>query len=67
MKTRLFFLFLFLICTLSCTNEKKTDAITTFTPNPDGKHRYLKVTPEQAGVIRQYFIDLITRRPTKYQ
>lgn len=43
------------------------DAITTFTPNPDGKHRYLEVTPEQAGVIRQYFIDLITRKPTKYQ
>jgi hypothetical protein len=43
------------------------DAITTFTPDPEGKHSYLKVTPEQAGLIRQYFIDLITRKPEKYK
>jgi hypothetical protein len=43
------------------------DAVTTFTPDPEGKHSYLKVTPAQAGVIRQYFIDLITQKPAKFR
>ena len=49
------------------TMSVSDDAITTFTPNPKGKHSYLSVTPEQAKVIRQYFIDLITQKPLKYQ
>ena len=43
------------------------DAISTFTPDPKGKHSYLKVTPEQAAAIRRYFIDLITQKPLKYR
>lgn len=43
------------------------NAITTFTPDPDGKHSYLKVTPGQAEIIRQYFIDLITQKPARYK
>jgi inosine-uridine nucleoside N-ribohydrolase len=43
------------------------DAITTFTPDPNGKHSYLKVTPGQADIIRQYFIDLITQKPARFQ
>ncbi len=42
------------------------DAITHFTPDPAGKHSYLSVTPEQAARVRQYFIDLITQRPVRY-
>ena len=43
------------------------NATTTFAPDPKGKHSYLSVTPEQANVIRQYFIDLITQKPLKYK
>lgn len=43
------------------------DAITHFTPDPAGRHSYLTASPEQATVIRQYFIDLITQRPAKYK
>lgn len=43
------------------------DAITHFTPGPSGRHSYLTVKPEQAAKVRQYFIDLITKRPNKYK
>lgn len=40
---------------------------TNFVSDANGTHSYLKVTPEQADTIRNYFIDLITQRPEKYR
>ena len=51
----------------SGTISVSDNAITTFTPDPKGRHSYLKVTPEQAKVIREYFVSLITQKPLKYQ
>lgn len=45
-------------------NENGT---TSFIPDTDGAHSFLKVTPGQADTIRNYFIDLITQRPEKYK
>ena len=39
------------------------DGLTTFTPQSDGRHRYLSVTPEQAAAIREHFVEIITRKP----
>lgn len=41
--------------------------ITRFTPDEKGKHKYLTVTEQQREQIRDYFIDLITQKPKKYQ
>ncbi|MDR2956233.1 MAG: nucleoside hydrolase [Prevotella sp.] len=41
--------------------------ITTFAPSENGKHSYLKVTQQQADTIKQYFVDLVTQKPLKYQ
>lgn len=41
--------------------------ITRFTPDEKGKHKYLTVTEQQRERIREYFIDLITQKPKKYQ
>jgi inosine-uridine nucleoside N-ribohydrolase len=41
--------------------------ITRFTPDKNGKHKYLTVTERQREQIRDYFIDLITQKPKKYQ
>ena len=43
------------------------NGVTTFISDPNGKHSYLKATPEQGKAIRQYFIDLITQKPLKYK
>lgn len=40
--------------------------ITTFTPQSDGRHRYLSVTPEQAEAIKEHFVELITRKPNNH-
>lgn len=42
------------------------EAITVFTPETNGKHKYLTINEEQAKSIKKYFIDLITKRPNKY-
>jgi inosine-uridine nucleoside N-ribohydrolase len=39
------------------------DEFTAFTPNPTGKHRYLKVNAEQAESVKKRFIELITTPP----
>lgn len=41
--------------------------VTRFTPSSDGRHSYLMVSEEQANLIRNYFIKLITLKPLKYQ
>lgn len=41
--------------------------ITRFIPDEKGKHKYLTVTEQQRKQIRDYFIDLITQKPKKYQ
>ena len=43
--------------------EVLADAFTTFTPKPTGKHRYLKVNAEQAEIVKNRFIELITTPP----
>ena len=40
---------------------------TTFTPDANGKHRYLTVNESQAQVIKDYFINFITQKPAKYK
>lgn len=40
---------------------------TNFVSDANGTQSYLKVTPEQADTIRNYFIHLITQRPEKYK
>lgn len=40
---------------------------TAFVPSPDGKHRILSVTPEQAEAIKEYFIKLISSRPARHR
>src|SRR5690606_32345613 len=39
------------------------DGFTVFAPNPNGKHRYLKVNAEQTESVKKRFIELITRPP----
>ncbi|WP_255412393.1 nucleoside hydrolase [Dysgonomonas sp. Marseille-P4361] len=41
--------------------------IVRFKPSSDGNHNYLMVTKDQAEVIKDYFVQLITKRPLKYQ
>ncbi|MEA4917954.1 nucleoside hydrolase [Proteiniphilum sp.] len=41
--------------------------VTRFTPHEDGKHKYLTINEQQKEDIKNYFIDLITQRPKKYQ
>lgn len=41
--------------------------IARFKPSSDGNHNYLMVTKDQAEVIKEYFIELITKKPLKYQ
>lgn len=36
---------------------------TNFEPDPKGKHRYIKVTTEQAERVKQRFVELITSKP----
>jgi inosine-uridine nucleoside N-ribohydrolase len=43
------------------------DGLTTFTPQSDGRHRYLSVTPEQAEAIKAHFVEIITRKPNNLQ
>lgn len=43
------------------------EGITSFTAQSEGTHSYLKVTPKQAEVIQEYFVNLITRKPAKYK
>lgn len=43
------------------------DGLTTFTPQSDGRHRYLSVTPEQAEAIKTHFVEVITRKPLSLQ
>ena len=45
------------------TIEVSGDGFTAFTPGSAGKHRYLKVTPEQAENVERRFIESITRPP----
>ncbi|HTN08080.1 nucleoside hydrolase [Agriterribacter sp.] len=45
------------------TIEVITDASTAFTPNPTGKHRYLKVNAEQAESVKKRCIALVTTPP----
>lgn len=35
-----------------------------FTPSADGKHRYLKATPEQGDAINKRFQEIITQKPS---
>ena len=44
---------------LSVDDEGYTD----FVENPDGAHRYLKASPEQAAVLKDRFVGLITTPP----
>lgn len=47
---------------------KVTDkGATIFTPVQGGNRRYLKVDREQAGLIREHFINVIRSKPKKYQ
>ncbi|MCD7974045.1 MAG: nucleoside hydrolase [Candidatus Azobacteroides sp.] len=39
---------------------------THFTPQEDGKHRYLITTPEQEQRIRDYFVSLIPEKPLHF-
>ena len=41
------------------------DNFTNFTPDKNGKHAYLAVTPEQAQKIKQRFIYLTSQRPMR--
>lgn len=41
--------------------------VTRFTPHEDGKHKYLTINTQQKEEIRNYFIELITQKPKKYQ
>lgn len=43
------------------------DGLTTFTPQSDGRHRYLSVTPEQAEAIKTHFVEVITQKPLSLQ
>lgn len=42
------------------------DAYTLFEPQPDGRHRYLSVTPQQAEAATARIVELVTRRPRRY-
>ncbi|WP_200861921.1 nucleoside hydrolase [Cyclobacterium qasimii] len=39
------------------------EGYTSFVEAPDGKHQYLKVSPEQATALKNAFIDVITSKP----
>jgi len=39
------------------------EGYTSFVESPDGKHQYLKVSPEQASALKSHFIDIITAKP----
>lgn len=39
------------------------NGVTTFTPDPEGKHSYMMVTDEQAQAVKAYFVDYLTRKP----
>lgn len=39
------------------------EGVTRFSPCPDGKHRYVTVTDEQASVLRDYLVNNLTRKP----
>ncbi|MBK5720653.1 nucleoside hydrolase [Dysgonomonas sp. Marseille-P4677] len=41
--------------------------ISHFKEDPNGKHYYFKVTPEQAETIKNHFVKLISQKPAKYQ
>ncbi|MBQ3660273.1 MAG: nucleoside hydrolase [Bacteroidales bacterium] len=43
------------------------DGLTTFTPQSDGRHRYISVTPEQAEAIKTHFVEVITQKPLSLQ
>ena len=45
------------------TIEVLADEFTAFTPDPTGKHRYLKVNAEQAENVKKRFIELISTKP----
>lgn len=40
--------------------------VMTFTPGSDGLHRYLKITPEQAARLKQYIVDVTTKKPKHF-
>lgn len=42
------------------------DAYTLFEARPEGAHRYLSVTPEQAAMGRNRIVELVTRRPRPF-
>lgn len=44
-----------------------TRGVTTFTPDAGGLHRYLKITPDQATRVRQYIIDVTTKKPKNFK
>jgi inosine-uridine nucleoside N-ribohydrolase len=39
------------------------EGYTSFVETSDGKHQYLKVSPEQVSVLKDQFIDIITAKP----
>ena len=39
------------------------EGYTNFVEMPNGKHRYLKVTPEQATTLKKEFVNIITKKP----
>ena len=41
------------------------EGYTNFVEMPNGKHKYLKVTPEQATALKKEFVDIITKKPGK--
>jgi inosine-uridine nucleoside N-ribohydrolase len=41
------------------------DGKTTFTPNDNGKHRYMTVTPAQIAMVREAFVQLCSEPPKR--
>jgi inosine-uridine nucleoside N-ribohydrolase len=41
------------------------DGQTTFTPNENGKHRYMIVSPEQIAMVREAFVQLCSEPPKR--
>lgn len=42
------------------------EGYTNFVETSDGKHQYLKVTPEQAMALKKEFVDIITKKPDNW-
>lgn len=55
--------------TVSKTGKIQVDekGYTAFTQTANGDRQYLEVTPQQAAIIKQRFIDLITARPKRWK